>query len=61
MSNLIATKRVDLLAPYLELDQGEKVQAECEFLLLVGWGGAALGAVGWRETLDGTNHPVLAR
>ena len=30
MSNLIATKRVDLLAPYLALDQGPKVMAECE-------------------------------
>lgn len=30
MSNLIATKRVDLLAPYLALDQGTRVQAECE-------------------------------
>lgn len=60
MSNLIATKRVDLLAPYLELDQGEKVQAECEFLLSVRWGGAILGAVGKRATLDGTNHPGLA-
>ena len=30
MSNLIATKRVDLLAPYLALDQGSRVQAECE-------------------------------
>ena len=30
MSNLIATKRVDLLAPYLALDQGSLVQAECE-------------------------------
>jgi len=28
MSNLIATKRVDLLAPYLLLDQGSRVQAE---------------------------------
>jgi len=28
MSNLIATKRVDLLAPYLALDQGPKVMAE---------------------------------
>ena len=34
MSNLIATKRVDLLAPYLALDQGSRVQAECEFLPL---------------------------
>jgi len=32
MSNLIATKRVDLLAPYLALDQGPKVMAECELL-----------------------------
>lgn len=32
MSNLIATKRVDLLAPYMALDQGKAVQAECEFL-----------------------------
>jgi hypothetical protein len=32
MSNLIATKRVDLLAPYLALDQGPKVMAECESL-----------------------------
>jgi hypothetical protein len=32
MSNLIATKRVDLLAPYLALDQGPRVQAECEYL-----------------------------
>lgn len=30
MSNIIATKRVDLLAPYLALDQGSRVQAECE-------------------------------
>lgn len=30
MSKLIATKRVDLLAPYLALDQGSRVQAECE-------------------------------
>lgn len=30
MSELIATKRVDLLAPYLSLDQGPKIQAECE-------------------------------
>ena len=30
MSHLIATKRVDLLAPYLALDQGSLVQAECE-------------------------------
>jgi len=60
MSNLIATKRVDLLAPYLELDQGEKVQAECESLLPIKWGGATLGTVGWRKRLDGTNHPVLA-
>lgn len=30
MSNLIATKRVDLLAPYMALDQGKAVQAECE-------------------------------
>ncbi|AFR92589.1 glutamine synthetase [Cryptococcus neoformans] len=28
MSQLIATKRVDLLAPYLALDQGSRVQAE---------------------------------
>jgi len=28
MSNIIATKRVDLLAPYLALDQGPRVQAE---------------------------------
>jgi glutamine synthetase len=28
MSELIATKRVDLLAPYLALDQGSRVQAE---------------------------------
>jgi len=33
MSNLIATKRVDLLAPYLALDQGPKVMAECESFL----------------------------
>ena len=33
MSNLIATKRVDLLAPYLALDQGSRVQAECEYSL----------------------------
>jgi hypothetical protein len=33
MSNLIATKRVDLLAPYLALDQGARVQAECESYL----------------------------
>lgn len=32
MSQLIATKRVDLLAPYLALDQGSRVQAECECL-----------------------------
>ncbi len=31
MSNLIATKRVDLLAPYLALDQGTRVQAECKW------------------------------
>jgi hypothetical protein len=37
MSNLIATKRVDLLAPYLALDQGSRVQAECEFLLPLGF------------------------
>lgn len=30
MSNLIATKQSALLAPYLALDQGSKVQAECE-------------------------------
>jgi hypothetical protein len=30
MSELIATKRVDLLAPYLALDQGKAIQAECE-------------------------------
>lgn len=30
MSNIIATKRVDLLAPYMALDQGSSVQAECE-------------------------------
>jgi hypothetical protein len=52
MSNLIATKRVDLLAPYLELDQGEKVQAECKFLFLNEVGGALLrapwvGGRGW--------------
>jgi hypothetical protein len=32
MSELIATKRVDLLAPYLALDQGSRVQAECELV-----------------------------
>jgi hypothetical protein len=39
MSNLIATKRVDLLAPYLALDQGPKVMAECESFssLCLGW------------------------
>jgi hypothetical protein len=31
MSNLIATKRVDLLEPYLKLDQGAAIQAECEW------------------------------
>lgn len=30
MSNIIPTKRVDLLAPYMALDQGSKIQAECE-------------------------------
>jgi hypothetical protein len=30
MSTLIAIKKVDLLAPYLALDQGSRVQAECE-------------------------------
>jgi hypothetical protein len=43
MSNLIATKRVDLLAPYLALDQGPKVMAECKSLFIslsrlgIGW------------------------
>ena len=32
MTNIIAIKRVDLLAPYLALDQGSRVQAECEFI-----------------------------
>lgn len=36
MSTLIATKRVDLLAPYMALDQGKAVQAECEFLIRSG-------------------------
>ena len=31
MSTVIATKRADLLAPYLALDQGSSIIAECEF------------------------------
>lgn len=48
MSNLIATKRVDLLAPYLALDQGPKVMAECEFFItasffsLIWWWGSVV-------------------
>ena len=34
MSTLIATKRVDLLAPYMALPQGTRVQAECTSLHL---------------------------
>jgi hypothetical protein len=30
MSNIIATKRVDLMAPYMQLSQFGKVQAECK-------------------------------
>jgi len=33
MSNLIATKRSDLLDHYLKLDQGGAIQAECEWIL----------------------------
>jgi hypothetical protein len=48
MSNLIATKRVDLLAPYLALDQGPKVMAECESLS-ISW----LGLYGgWVDGVD---------
>jgi hypothetical protein len=61
MSNLIATKRVDLLAPYLALDQGTKVQAECESLFicpsLAGVGTRLCWWLWWRGSLadgDGT-------
>ena len=31
---MVYTYRNDLLAPYLQLPQGDKVQAECTFIIL---------------------------
>ena len=54
MSNLIATKRSDLLDHYLKLDQGGAIQAECEWILLLSLSRAGQCVMG---VICGENRP----